>query len=121
MPRFKVKPRCFKDLRKDKPGNRPPNSATTPASRVLALPAARIGAEDAAFQDIDSHGGLPYLPQASLILARMAWAGMRPVAAAETMLPATPGPSPATYTPPMRVSRLLVVSIWVAKNFISGV
>ena len=52
--------------------------------------------------------------------ARMALAGMRPVAAAETMLPATPGPSPATKRPGMRVSSVSPVSIWTAKNLISG-
>ncbi len=53
-------------------------------------------------------------------LAMMAFAGIRPVALAETMLPATPGPSPATYMPLILVSRSLVVSTWVAKNLISG-
>jgi len=42
--------------------------------------------------------------------ATMALAGIKPVALAETMLPATPGPSPATYIPLIFVSRLPVVS-----------
>ena len=50
----------------------------------------------------------------------MALAGISPVAAADTMLPATPGPSPATYSPFSEVSRWLSVSTWVAKNLISG-
>lgn len=51
---------------------------------------------------------------------RMPLAASRPVAAAETIFPATPGPSPATYMPGREVRRSLSVSIWVAKNLISG-
>jgi hypothetical protein len=40
----------------------------------------------------------------SHVATTIALAGIRPVAAAETMLPATPGPSPATYMPSIRVS-----------------
>ncbi len=37
----------------------------------------------------------------------MALAGMSPVAAAETMFPATPEPSPATYMPLILVSKIV--------------
>ena len=50
----------------------------------------------------------------------IALAGINPVALADTMFPATPGPSPATYMPFILVSRFWFVSTWVAKNFISG-
>ena len=60
------------------------------------------------------HGSPP------VCLRMISLAEMRAVAAAETMLPATPGPSPATNRPAMAVSRFGPVSTWVAKNLISG-
>ena len=50
----------------------------------------------------------------------MALAGMMPVAAADTMLPDTPGPSPATKRLETDVSRSLDVATCVEKNLISG-
>jgi hypothetical protein len=55
-----------------------------------------------------------------LLLLMISLQGIRAVAVAETIFPATPGPSPATKSPFIVVSKLLSVATCVAKNLISG-
>jgi VanZ family protein len=57
---------------------------------------------------------------ALFVLEMIVRAGTTPVAAAETMLPATPGPSPETKRLPTAVSSSGLVWICMAKNLISG-